>query len=341
MEQTKEIFNTLKISQNIVIIAHKSPDGDSIGSSLALYHYLKAVGKKSVIVHPDVSPDFLHWMPEVESIITYEQSQEKASQLLLEADCIVCLDFNSPSRIGKLEDSLRNSKAKKLMIDHHLNPDLDFFDYSYSNPSVCSTAQLIFEFIEKEDTIERINTSCATCIYTGIMTDTGSFRFSSVTPKTHLVLAELLKTGISSSKIHEMVFDQNSIDQIRLSSYAILEKLVVMDDLNIGYISLCEDELERFNAKKGDTEGLVNKILGIVGIKMAIFLKEDKDLIKISFRSVGEIPVNQFAERFFYGGGHLNAAGGRHVGKMSDAIEKIVTYLPKFVEINKDKFDAC
>ena len=338
-ESANQIFELITNAENIVIVAHKAPDGDSIGSSLALYHFLSALSIDSTVCHPDKAPDFLEWMPGFSDIHTHEESSADVENHLNRADLLICLDFNSPARVGKMENLLRNFEGKKVMIDHHLNPDLEFFDAYISEPPVCSTAQLIFEFIESQDKLESLNLDCAACIYTGIMTDTGSFRFSSVTSKTHRIGAHLLEIGLDQSKIHERVFDQTTEDQIKLTSYTLLEKLVIKKDLEVAYISLTQEELAKFDAKKGDTEGLVNRALGIKGVKMAVFLKEDVEIVKISFRSKGKIPVNQLAQEHFEGGGHLNAAGGKVVGKMNSALHKLVTILPNFVNKNKATFN--
>ena len=338
-ESANIIFETISNANKIVIVAHKAPDGDSIGSSLALFHFLQELNIQANICHPDKAPDFLEWMPGFSNITTHEESPKEVEEIFNTSDVLICLDFNSPTRVGKMESLLRNFSGKKIMIDHHLDPDTKFFDAYISESSVCSTAQLIYEFIESQDKTHNINLDCAACIYTGIMTDTGSFRFSSVNSKTHEIGAFLLRIGLDQSKIHEKVFDQTTEDQIKLTSYTLLEKLVIRKDLELAYISLTLDELEKFNAKKGDTEGLVNRALGIKGVKMAVFLKEDVEIVKMSFRSKGSIPVNKLAQEHFEGGGHLNAAGGKVVGKMNLALQKLVTILPNFVNENKAVFN--
>lgn len=335
-----EAFNHLiKTSKKIVITAHKSPDGDSIGSSLALFHYLVQEHSDVTICHPDKAPHFLNWMIGFDKIITHEEETEAVRSLMKEADLIFCLDYNSPGRIGKMDDLLAASEAKKVMIDHHRDPAEDFVDLMFSDPATCSTAQLIFELIEARNDLEKINREISEAIYTGILTDTGSFRFSSVTPKTHEIAAHLIAKGLNHSVLHENIFDTNTLNRIQLISYAMLEKLVVLEDLETAYISLTKKEQSRFSAAKGDTEGLVNQALSLAGIKMAAFFKEADGIIKISLRSVSTIPVNEMARKNFHGGGHLNAAGGKHVGKMEDAIQKFVTILPKFVEENKRSFE--
>lgn len=333
-------FNTLLAnSKRIVITSHKSPDGDSIGSSLALYHYLIQEKANVQICHPDPAPQFLAWMKGHALIKTLEEHEAEVKELMENADLIFCLDYNSAGRIGKLDEILATTSAPRIMIDHHRDPDENFVQLMFSDTSSCSTAQLIFELIEARNDLQKINPAVAEAIYTGIITDTGSFRFSSVLPKTHEIAAFLLRTGIDHAAMHENIFDTNTEDRIKLTSFALLEKLVVLSDYQTAYISLTMAEQERFNATKGDTEGLVNQALSVQGVKMALFFKESDGIIKISFRSTGKIPVNDLARNNFHGGGHLNASGGKFVGKMEDAIAKFVTILPNFVEENKACFE--
>jgi phosphoesterase RecJ-like protein len=335
MFKSKDIVEALRLvnqSKNIVITSHKSPDGDSIGSSLALWHFLKQMGVNSTICHPDKMPYFLSWLPGADQIVTFEENQEQTTNLIHQADLIFCLDYNSPSRIGKIEPLLMDSKAKKIMIDHHQNPDVNFVDILFSDPDNSSTSQLIYEFIEALEKTDLINENVGTPMYCGIMTDTGSFRFPSTTAKTHLVIADLIEKGVKNSMIHEQVFDTNTISKIKLTGYALSEKLTLIENNTIGYIALTEAELKKFNYKKGDTEGLVNQILSIQGVKLAAFFKEEDQLIKISFRAKGNTYVNVLAGKNFNGGGHVYAAGGRYEGKLDDAVKKFVTVAPKYVK---------
>ncbi len=342
------IFTTEKINQfnalltnakKVVITAHKSPDGDSIGSSLALFHYLSKEHGDVSICHPDKAPHFLHWMLGFDEVIAHQENEAQVTQLMQDADLIFCLDYNSPGRIGKMDDLLAKSTAKKIMIDHHRDPAEGFVDLMFSDPQTCSTAQLIYELMEARNDLDKIDRETSEAIYTGLITDTGSFRFSSVTPKTHEIAAHLISNGLHHSTIHENIFDTNTENRIKLTSFALLEKLVVVRDLQTAYISLTQAEQTRFDAQKGDTEGLVNQALSLAGVKMAIFFKESDGIIKISFRSVATIPVNDLARNHFQGGGHRNASGGKFVGKMDDAISKFVTILPNFVEENKSHFE--
>jgi len=338
-DKIQELKKLVANAKHIVITAHKSPDGDSIGSSLGLYHYLSKITSNVHICHPDVAPKFLKWIPGFESIQSLDKNEAEVQEHFEKADLIFCLDYNSSSRIGSLEKLMNKSTATKVMVDHHRDPDMEFCDLMFSDITSCSTAQLIYEIIEASGDVELIDSIMGTPIYCGIVTDTGSFRFSSTQPRTHRIAADLIERGVEHWKAHENIFDTNTLDRIQLTSYALLEKLVVDREHSTAYISLTLEEQRRFSAIKGDTEGLVNQILSIDGVQVAIFFKESEGLVKISFRSKGSIPVNNLAKQNFSGGGHLNAAGGKFVGNINKAIEKFVTILPKFVEENKSHFE--
>ncbi|MCB9222788.1 MAG: bifunctional oligoribonuclease/PAP phosphatase NrnA [Crocinitomicaceae bacterium] len=338
-DKVKQLQHWIADAKHILVTAHKSPDGDSIGSSLGLFHYLKKKNPNVWICHPDVAPNFLHWMPGFDNILNLDDHNSEVKKHFEEADLIFCLDYNSSARIGQMEPLMNASTAKKVMFDHHRDPDEKFCDLMFSDISSCSTSQLVFEFIEASNDLNLLDEIIGTPLYTGIVTDTGSFRFSSTQPKTHHIVASLIEHGVKHWEAHENTFDDNSLDRIKLVSYALLEKLEVKPEFKTAFIAINEAEQKRFNAKKGDTEGLVNQALGIEGVRMAAFFKEDDGIIKISFRSKGSIPVNDLARNYFQGGGHLNASGGKFVGKMDDAIQKFVTILPKFVQENKALFE--
>tara|TARA_B100000508_G_scaffold118450_1_gene98582 strand:- start:97677 stop:98675 length:999 start_codon:yes stop_codon:yes gene_type:complete len=317
------LSNYLEDNPKCVIIAHKSPDGDSVGSSLGLYHYLVKKGFDVDVCHPDPAPHFLMWLDGANDILNGEDHMDEVASKMKSADLIFCLDFNDTSRVGRLADLLRNASAKKIMIDHHLNPS-DEFDLQFSDTNSCSTAQLIVEMIEAMKDISIIDEVIGTPLYCGIMTDSGSFRFSSVTPQTHEVIANLLRAGVKGYRVHESVYDTNTLDRLKLRGYATNDKLTLIQDGKTALISLTQKELTRFNYQKGDTEGLVNIGLSIYGVTRSIFLKESDGIIKISFRSKGENnPVNVIAQKYFGGGGHANAAGGKWEGSMEQALEEI------------------
>ncbi|MCG8575832.1 MAG: bifunctional oligoribonuclease/PAP phosphatase NrnA [Flavobacteriales bacterium] len=337
-EKLAQLDTFLNQAKSVVITAHKSPDGDSVGSSLGLKNYLQKLGINATVCHPDPAPDFLWWMPAYQEILNYEEHKSETEAALLKADLIFCLDYNSAGRIGKLDEILEKSTAKRVMIDHHRDPDENFCDLIFSDPTNSSTSQMIFELAEAQENLSLIDSTIGSPLYCGIVMDTGSFRFPSTSEKTFLVAAALKKAGVKHWEIHEAIYDNNTENKIRMTSYALLQKLVILEDYRTSYLSLDRSEQEQYQAKKGDTEGLVNQALGIKGISMAVFMKEADGLIKMSFRSKGGIPVNDLARDYFGGGGHKNAAGGRFIGKIQDAIAKFEEVLPLFFEKNKEHF---
>lgn len=328
-----QIVESIQSAGHIVITAHKSPDGDSIGSSVAMLEFCKSLGKTAVICHPDPAPDFLLWLPEAKNILNMEQHEQEVKRQLEQADLIFCLDYNDASRVGdKMKPLLESSKAKKVMIDHHLNP-ADFVDLLISEPEVCSTCQLVYELIDGSGNLDLLNVATGTAIYLGIMTDTGSFRFPSVQVRTHEILGHLIEIGVKHYEIHENVYDTNTLDRLRLRGYACSEKLEIIDHNQVAIISLTKEELNRFNHKKGDTEGLVNVALSVLGIRAAVLFTEGDGYIKISFRSKGkENPINVLASEHFSGGGHANASGGRFDGKMEDAIKLLRSVVDDYLK---------
>jgi phosphoesterase RecJ-like protein len=295
--------------KEIVIIPHKNPDGDALGSCLGLKHFLDLMSHSCSVISPNDYPEFLEWIPGQEQIIKYNKSEEKSEKLLLEADLIFTLDFNSLSRIKPMDEILENCKATKIMIDHHEQPD-DYADLMYSDPSLGSTCEMVYNLMEALD-ISLINKTIATCIYTGIMTDSGSFRFQSTTAVTHSIVSNLLDMGIDHTQIHNNIYDTYSFGRLQLLGKA-LTNLVKVEPLNAVYITLSQEELTQCDFKKGDTEGFVNYGLSLDGIILAIILIENtqEKIIKMSFRSKGKFNVNEFARKHFNGGGHHNAAGG-------------------------------
>nr|WP_294862013.1 bifunctional oligoribonuclease/PAP phosphatase NrnA [uncultured Fluviicola sp.] len=331
MNQSQKIWEFVNQAQSIVITSHKSPDGDSIGSSLALYHILKKWGRNVQIVHPDPAPGFLHWVTGQEQIIDFETKQEQAVTAIQSADLIFCMDYNHPSRVGdQMQPFLVESPANKVMIDHHLHP-ADFCQIIISESTACSTCELIYSWIKEINRLEDIDETSGACIYLGIMTDTGSFRFPSVSATTHEILADLIRRGVKHYLIHEAVYDTNTVDRIKLRGFALSEKLVCMEGIPVAYASLSEAELEKYHYQKGDTEGLVNQILGIQGIKMAVLFVEKDGKVKISFRSKGDYFVNELANAHFAGGGHAYASGGISTESLEKTVEKFVTFVKDFI----------
>ena len=319
MDKIKEVLNSSKL---IVITTHKSPDGDAIGSSLALYHFLKKKGKEVSVIVPDSFPSFLNWMVETENIIHYDTQTEAADNIIEKADVIFSLDYNSLTRIAGLRNPIEKSNATKIVIDHHQDPQ-EFADHYFVDTDSCSTCQLIYEFIESLGELDKLDKVIGECIYCGVMTDTGSFRYPSTTSKTHQIIANLLDLGVENSKIHQEVYDNSSEHRLRLLGYALTEKMVVLTNHNAAYISLSQEELKRFSFKKGDTEGLVNYALSIAGIKFAALITEKEDMISLSLRSKDDFYVNKIANEHFSGGGHIYAAGGMLETTLEEAISRV------------------
>lgn len=327
--QVKEIKALLNTPKNIVIVTHWSPDGDAIGSSLGLFNYLNQKKHKVTVITPNDYPSFLFWLPGNKNVINFSAKAKVAKTAVAKANIIFCLDFNSLKRINALGDEVAKSKAVKCMIDHHLQPD-DFADYMLHNIKACSTCELIYDFIELMGDKKLINKDISNCLYTGIMTDTGSFRFPSTTSKTHRIIADLIDAGAENSTIHNRIYDDNTEDKLRLLGYCLAEKLTVLKEFGTAFFSLRSDELKHFNYKKGDTEGIVNYALSIEGIRFAAFFVERDGEIKTSFRSKGDFNVNLFARKHFSGGGHANAAGGMSEITLDETIIKFVSLLPGY-----------
>lgn len=322
----------LERADKIVIVAHVSPDGDAMGSSLGLWHFLKLMGKNAYVIMPNSFPDFLAWMPGSKDVLLYDRDREKADVLLAESDVICCLDFNQPKRVGDMEQSLVASSARKIMIDHHLYPG-DFCNIVISHPEISSTSELVMRLICAMGFWDELSYESAQCIYTGMMTDTGSFTYNSNNPDIYFIISQLLTKGIDKDQIYRNVFNTQSEGRMRLMGYVLNEKMVVLEDFAASVITLTKDELSRFVYKKGDTEGFVNMPLSIKGIKFSVFLREDNDMIKVSLRSVGSFPCNEVAEKYFNGGGHRNASGGEFFGTMEQAKEVLKRALVDFQEL--------
>jgi phosphoesterase RecJ-like protein len=332
MKEAKKIVDLIQNSDRIVITSHIAPDGDSIGSSIGLYQFIKKLNRSAHICHPDPCPEFLNWAKDDLEIVDFENNEESVTGMFESADLIFCLDYNEAGRLGKqMGLLLTQSTATKVMIDHHLNPD-DFVDVVVSEPSVCSTSQLIYELIAASDNLSLLDAAVATPLYLGIMTDTGSFRYASVTERTHNILADLIRVGVDHTSVHENTFDNNRIDRLKLRAHIIAERLEIMERYNVAIISVTNKELDHYNFVKGDTEGLVNVALSIEGIKVAAFFTAKMDVVKISLRSKGNIPVNDILSEHFEGGGHMNAAGGVSNLDLALTIAKFKELVPKYFQ---------
>lgn len=336
--KTKEIIadvkELLKTAKSISIITHQGPDGDAIGSSLGLFHFLKLLNKTNVnVIVPDTFPDFLSWMPGSNEITVCKNSTDAASCLLDQSDIIFCLDFNHTSRIPCLSETVIKSDAVKILIDHHPNPE-NFTKYIISETSASSTAELIYNFISEFDT--EINQDIASCLFTGIMTDTGGFSHNSSHPGTFEIVANLLKTGIDKNKIFDNLYNNFSASRMRLMGYCLHQKMKVFPEYKTAYIALSQKELNEFNFQTGDTEGFVNLPLAIDGIMFSAFFTEKEKLVRTSFRSKGNFAVNNFSKNNFNGGGHTNAAGGESKESLDKTIKKFESLLPQYLnEIEK------
>lgn len=320
----------LSTPKNIVIIPHKNPDGDAMGSTLGLLQYLNKKGHSATVVSPNDYPKFLKWLPFEDSVIKYDLQNQQALRLIKEADLIFTLDFNSLSRVGDMSMILEKSSAQFVMIDHHQQPD-DYAVVTYSDVTICATCQMVYHTIEMLGDKDLIDADIATCLYTGIMTDTGSFRFRSTSSLTHTVIASLIEKGADNAFIHEQIYDANSFSRIQLLGTA-LTNLKVLPEYRAAFITLSQDELDEHNYQKGDTEGFVNYGLSLDNIKIALIFIENKQegIIKISLRSKGDFSVNEMSRSHFHGGGHTNAAGGKSDLSLEDTVAYFISILPQY-----------
>mgnify|MGYP001036877860 CR=1 FL=1 len=330
MNTYQQIEAEVNAASNIVITSHKSPDGDSIGSSLGLLHFIEKLGKTATVCHPDPAPSFLYWL-DTSSFLLMTEQPEAVTAAFEKADLVFCLDYNATNRIGPdMQALLEAVTCKTVMIDHHLNPE-PFPTLTVSETNASSTSELIVELIEQSGHGDLLDQKIGTPLYLGILTDTGSFRFSSVKPRTHEVLAKLLAAGVEHHLVHEVLSDNNTASRLRLQGYAMCEKLEIMEDYMVAVISLSKEELAKYNYQKGDTDSLANQVLSIKGMKAAIVFTERDGIMKISFRSKGaENPVNVMAGEHFNGGGHANASGGMSELSVTETLDKIKGLIPQY-----------
>lgn len=333
MSTIQPLFEQIKklTAPKIVITTHHKPDADALGSSLGLYNFFKNAGIASQVISPTDYGDFLNWMAGEDTIINFEENKIKCEKLVSEADFVFCLDFNALSRINDLGAMVAKSMAKKVLIDHHLNPEL-FYDYEHWSSNSSSTCELLYDVIKLWD-YSLLNKDIAQCLYAGMMTDTGSFRFPSTSSHTHLVAAELLKFDIEHHSIHEHISDSFTEDSVRFVGYVISQKLVIVPEYHIAYMTVSQEELIKYNVATGDTEGLVNYGLEIRGIKLAALFIDRKHLVKMSFRSKGNFPANEFAAKYFKGGGHFHAAGGQSELSLEETVNLFLTALPDWATL--------
>ncbi|SDP98417.1 phosphoesterase RecJ domain-containing protein [Mucilaginibacter sp. OK268] len=319
--------------QKIVITTHHKPDGDAMGSSLGLYNYLIQQGHHAKVITPTDYPDFLSWMPGNEEVIIYTEHQEQSATLIADADIVFCLDFNALGRINQMGELVGASSAYKIMIDHHLEPE-DFDDYRHWNINACATAQLIYDFIVNElKHPELINKDVATCLYTGIMTDSASFRLPNTTSTVHRIVADLIDAGAVNWRIHELVYNSASEGRLRFLGHCLANCLEVLPEYNTAIIAVSKDDLEKYDVDTGDTEGIVNYALSMASIRLAAFIVERRDKVKLSLRSKGEFPANEIVKKYFSGGGHRNAAGGHSEDSLEQVIQQFKLILPEYKKL--------
>lgn len=330
MLKGKEFLEELSRPKKIVITTHHKPDGDALGSSLGLYHWLLDNGHQVHVILSSDFPSFLDWMPGFEKLIYYPSQPEVARQHFDEADIIFCLDYSAIGRTNMLEPLIRSAKASKWMIDHHLEPE-DFADVTYWDANAAATAQLVYTFITNIcDDPKGVTQTIASCLYTGIMTDTGSFRFKSTTSAVHQIIAKLIDAGAKNWEIHEHIYNSSTENRLKFLGYCLLNCLEVIPEYNTAIFSLTRDDLEKFSITTGDTEGLVNYALSIKGIRLAGLFVDRTELIKLSLRSIGEIPCNEICKKHFNGGGHLNAAGGNSNEELQTVVNRFKSILPEY-----------
>jgi phosphoesterase RecJ-like protein len=316
-------------SKKIRIVTHRNPDGDAIGSSLAMNLLLNKLGHEVKVITPNIFPDFLKWMTGSSDILIFDLMAKAVRQAIYEADIIICLDFSELSRVKEFQEEIRKSKAYKVLVDHHPDPEL-FSDVTYSDIDASSTAELVFRLIKDIGLVSYVDKEIASCIFTGIMTDTGCFSFNSSKERTYEYVKELLHYNIDKDNIYYQVYDNFSVDRMRLLGYCLNEKMEVFPEYKTAFISITGEELKKYNFRAGDTEGFVNYPLSVRGILFSALFTEKKDIVKISFRSKGNFAANKIAKKYFNGGGHLNAAGGESYTSLTDTIKLFKSLLPEY-----------
>lgn len=329
-QKLQQFNDLLSKPKKIVITTHQNPDADALGSSLGLVAYLKKKGHFITVITPTDYPDFLRWMSGEKDVINFEgEKQDLAKKLISEADIIFCLDFSALNRIKGMEEFVKQSSAKKVLIDHHQQPE-DFADFVFWNEKAAATCELIYLLIETLGDKSLIDIPTAECLYAGLVTDTGSFRFDSTSETVHRIAGELISIGINPNSIHRKIFDSNTFERMKFLGFVLGEKLTYLPEYNVCYMAISKEELSKFSSKNGDTEGIVNYGLAIKGVVMAAIFTEREDMIRISFRSVDNFSVSELSRTYFHGGGHKNAAGGRSHDTLQNTVEKFLSLLPQY-----------
>lgn len=333
MLQINEIFPQLRDPKNVVITTHQKPDGDAMGSSLGLFHFLKQLGHSVTVVSPTNWADFLDWMPSTKLVLDYERQTEEANELIDKADWIFCLDFNTLSRTKRMEEKLANATGIRILIDHHQEPQIEKFAYGVSSTNKSSTCEMVYDLIMDSGNEAFINESVAECLYSGVMTDTGSFRFPSTSASVHRMVATLKDKGLQHSHVHEALFDNYLENRFRFIGHILLNRMEIFYEYNTALIAVNQQDLIKYDIITGDTEGLVNYPLSIKGIKLAAIVIDRGEERKCSFRSKGSFDVNTFARKYFNGGGHFNAAGGQS----KEPLDAVVAKFKEAMTENKDQ----
>ena len=330
MENIQEFKEYLKIPRKAVILTHFKPDADALGSSLGLARYLKKIGHTANVITPSDYPDFLSWMAGNKDVFIFtKEKSAKAATLINQADLIFCLDFSCLNRINDLGEMVRKSESKKVLIDHHLEPER-FADFEQWDDTAASTAELVFKLIVDLGDKQLVDADMADCLYAGIMTDTGSFRHSNTSYQVFQIASALVERGANPYKVSKLIYDTNTIERLRLMGYVLSEKLQVLPEYRTAYMALTAEELKRFGSQTGDTEGLVNYGLSIKGVRLSVLISDRKENIKLSLRSLGNFSVNEMARTHFEGGGHRNAAGGQTTLTLEQTVKKFLDTLPLY-----------
>ena len=337
MQPITKFYPLLDTPKKVVITSHQKPDGDAMGSSLGLYHFLISLGHSVTFISPTNWAKFLEWMPGANAVLDFEKEQHKAKEIIGEADIIFCLDFNTLSRIKHLEPSISNANAVKVLIDHHQQPQEEAFNFGASNTGKSSTCEMVYDFIMASKYQDKLSLDIATCLYTGTMTDTGSFRFASTTASVHRMVAHFMDLGLKHTVIHDNMFDNFSENRLRFTGNALLNRMEVYYEYNMAVMCIPKADLKRYDIKTGDTEGLVNYMQSITGIRLAAIVIDRDEERKWSFRSKAGFDVNEFARKHFEGGGHIMAAGGRSSDSLEKTYNHFLTVIKQYeAELNKN-----
>ena len=331
MQEYLELKAALQIPKDISIVMHRNPDGDAIGSTLALYHFLQTFGHTVFLISPSEYPDTFCWMSGVDQIIIYDIDPERTQEVLQRSDMVFCLDFNSLDRIDKVGELIAPLECEKVMIDHHLYPD-PFADIMFSDTTASSTCEMVYRIIMEMNYSSRLDPLIGECLFTGILTDTGSFKYST-SARLFRIVADLLERGVDDYRLQDLIFNSLSEKHLRLLGHCLHNRLEILDEYKTGIITLTKEDYATFDIKRGDTEGIVNYVLKLKNIKMAAFIMEQPTIVKISLRSKGDFSVQEIAKRHFKGGGHKNASGGSSYQTLASTVRRFKALLPRYKAI--------